>query len=131
MVDVCSSTSDPHFLRHYTERRFTYRHSQVGQRGPCPLKFIENFVVWCFERWCPKPNTVALLKSKSLAPPKIFDRLRYWFHRVRKAFAPDKTHRLDFIRRQLLVLMFLSMSMIEISTFSGSNFCMYERVFLP
>jgi len=44
-----------------------------------PAKFLAYLVILCFESQCPKPNTVARLKSKCLAPPKIFlGWLRHW-----------------------------------------------------
>jgi len=39
----------------------THSRSQGGQR-PCPPKFLAYLVVLCFERRCPKPNTVARSK---------------------------------------------------------------------
>jgi len=42
-----------------------------------PLKFLAYLVVLCFERRCPKQNTVAHLKSKYLAPPNILGWLHY------------------------------------------------------
>jgi len=35
-------------------------------------KFLEYLVILCFERWCSKQNTVACLKLKDLALPKIW-----------------------------------------------------------
>jgi len=54
-----------------------HRRSQWDQRGHGSLKFLAHVVVLCFERQCPKPNTVARLNSKYLAPPKISGWLRY------------------------------------------------------
>jgi len=48
-----------------------HRRSQEDQRGRGSPKFIAHVVVLCFERQCPKPNTVARLNSKYLAPQKF------------------------------------------------------------
>ena len=40
-------------------------------KGAMPPKKIVAYVVLCFDTRCPKPNTVALLHSKYLAPPEI------------------------------------------------------------
>ena len=45
-------------------------------RGLVP-QFLAYLVVLCFEKRCPEQNTVARLKSKYLAPPKIFGWLRH------------------------------------------------------
>ena len=43
-----------------------------SQEGNAPSsKFLENLVILCFGRRCPKQNTVASLKSKILAPQKF------------------------------------------------------------
>jgi len=43
----------------------------TGAKGAMPPQFLAYLVVLRFERRCPKPNTVARLKSKYLAFPKI------------------------------------------------------------
>jgi len=48
-----------------------HRRSQGG-KGVMPPKFLEYFVILCFESRCPKQNTVARLKSNDLAPPTIW-----------------------------------------------------------
>jgi len=53
-----------------------HRRSQGDQRGHGSPKFPAHIVL-CFERQCPKPNTVARLNSKYLGPPKISGWLRY------------------------------------------------------
>jgi len=49
------------------------RSTIVVAKGHTDPKFLVYLVVLCFERWCPKQNTVARLKSKyfSLPPKKI------------------------------------------------------------
>jgi len=44
---------------------------------PTPARFRACLVVLCFERRWHEPNTIACLKSKYLAPPKILGWLRY------------------------------------------------------
>jgi len=49
----------------------------LGARWAMPPKFLAYLVVLCFDRRCPKQYTlIARLKSKYLAPPKIFGWLR-------------------------------------------------------
>jgi len=53
-----------------------YRNKAIGgARGPmepCPLpKFLAYVVILCFERRCPKQNTVARLKSNILTAPQM------------------------------------------------------------
>jgi len=59
-----------------------------------PPNFLEYLVISCFERRCPKLNTVARLKSKDLAQTKILGWLRHCLeHRsVAAACAPSKSH---------------------------------------
>ena len=43
-----------------------------GQRGHGPPKILGYLVVLCFERRCPKPNTVARFKSQNIWPLPTF-----------------------------------------------------------
>jgi len=48
----------------------TRRRNQGGQ-GAMPSKnFLAYLLTFCFERRCPKQNTVARIKSNDLAPQK-------------------------------------------------------------
>ena len=49
-----------------------HRRSQGDQGGHGFPKFVAHVVVFCFEEQCPKPNAVARLNSKYLAPPKFW-----------------------------------------------------------
>ena len=49
-----------------------HRRSQGGGRRPWPPVFRTYPVVLCFERRCPKPNTVARLNSKYFGSPKFW-----------------------------------------------------------
>ena len=57
--------------------------AREGQRGHAPPKFLENIVIWCFERRFYKQNGVIHLKSNILAaptflaPPKFLGWLRH------------------------------------------------------
>jgi len=55
-----------------TMRIALHRSSQGGQKRPCPPKFLENIVIFCFERRCSRQNSVIRLKSNILAPSKFF-----------------------------------------------------------
>ena len=48
-----------------------HRRSQGGQRGHGPPKFLENIVIFCFERCLSKQNNVIRLKSNILLPTQI------------------------------------------------------------
>jgi len=48
----------------------------VGPRSPWFHKFLVYLVILCFDRRCPKQNTVARLKSQT--PPTILVWLRHW-----------------------------------------------------
>ena len=56
--------------------RFCLRNSNIGvargKGGHVPQKILAYLVILCFETWCPKPDTVALLKSKYLTSPETF-----------------------------------------------------------
>jgi len=41
-------------------------------------KFLAYLVVFRFERWCSKPNTISRSKSEYLTPPKGFSWIRHW-----------------------------------------------------
>jgi len=47
------------------------RHGQGEPQGPCLSKFPAYLVILCFEKQCPKQNTVACLKSNYLVSSKI------------------------------------------------------------
>jgi len=48
-----------------------------GQRGHAPPKFLENIVIFCFERRFSKQNSVVRLKSNIFALPKFLAWLRH------------------------------------------------------
>jgi len=43
-----------------------------GRKGAIPSQFLAYLVVLCFERRCPNPSTIALLKSKYWLLPKFW-----------------------------------------------------------
>ena len=51
--------------------------SRKGGLGGLPPKFLEDTVILCFERQCPKQNSVIRLKSNILPPLKFLGWLRY------------------------------------------------------
>jgi len=47
------------------------RSQEGGERGNSPPKFLENIVIFCFERRFPRQNSVIGLKSNILASPNF------------------------------------------------------------
>jgi len=58
-----------------------HRRSHGGAKRAIPPTFLACLVVLRLERRCPKRDTVARLKSKYLAPPKVLGWLRYGLER--------------------------------------------------
>jgi len=49
-----------------------------GTKKAMPPTFLENIVIFCFERRFSRQNSVIRLKSNILAPPKFLGWLRHW-----------------------------------------------------
>jgi len=80
----CPLSSVVFYQSTHGQRWLTHRRSQGGPKGPCPPKFFDDVVIFCFERSFSKQNSVIRQKSNILAapqffgPPKFLGWLRHW-----------------------------------------------------
>jgi len=72
-----SLSGGPIFTFRGTNGRFAPLAIALAKGGIHPKKFLAYLVILCVERRCPKQNSVARLKSKTLSPQKHFGWLRH------------------------------------------------------
>jgi len=58
--------------------RYVIQKRSQGGKGPWPPRFLTYLVVLCFERRCPKPNTLARSQNFGLATPLTWGNVQLW-----------------------------------------------------